>query len=37
MGAAKELSGAGEPDAIERGIEIIRKARKEIYAILAED
>jgi DNA-binding PadR family transcriptional regulator len=37
MSAAKQLSGAGEPAQIDRGIEVIQKARKEIYRILAED
>jgi DNA-binding PadR family transcriptional regulator len=35
--AAKQLSGAGDQSHVERGIEIIRKARQEIYRILAED
>ncbi len=35
--AAKQLSGAGELSHIDRGIEVIQKARKEIYRILAED
>jgi DNA-binding PadR family transcriptional regulator len=37
MGAAKQLSGAGEPAQLERGIDVIQKARKELYQILAED
>ena len=37
MGAAKQLSGAGEDAQVERGIAIIQKARKELYQILAED
>ncbi len=35
--AAKQLSGAGDKAHVERGIDIIRKARQEIYRILAED
>jgi DNA-binding PadR family transcriptional regulator len=37
MSAAKQLSGAGEDTQVARGIEVIQKARKEIYQILAED
>jgi DNA-binding PadR family transcriptional regulator len=37
MSAAKQLSGAGEPSQVERGIAVIQKARKELYQILAED
>jgi DNA-binding PadR family transcriptional regulator len=37
MNAAKQLSGAGENAQVERGIEVIKKARKELYQILAED
>jgi DNA-binding PadR family transcriptional regulator len=37
MGAAKQLSGAGENGQIERGIAVVQKARKELYQILAED
>ena len=37
MQAAKQLSGVGSPEQIGRGLEIIGKARKEIYRILAED
>jgi DNA-binding PadR family transcriptional regulator len=37
MGAAKQLSGAGETAQVERGIAVIQKARKELYQILAED
>jgi DNA-binding PadR family transcriptional regulator len=37
MSAAKQLSGAGEPAQVERGIAVIQKARKELYQILAED
>ena len=37
MGAAKQLSGAGESAQVERGIAIVQKARKELYQILAED
>jgi DNA-binding PadR family transcriptional regulator len=37
MGAAKQLSGAGEAAQVEKGIAVIQKARKELYQILAED
>jgi DNA-binding PadR family transcriptional regulator len=37
MQAAKQLSGVGSTEQIGRGLEIIGKARKEIYRILAED
>jgi DNA-binding PadR family transcriptional regulator len=37
MGAAKQLSGAGENAQVERGIAVVHKARKELYQILAED
>ncbi|HWE65317.1 MAG TPA: PadR family transcriptional regulator [Acidimicrobiales bacterium] len=37
MGAAKQLSGAGENTQIQRGVAVIQKARKELYQILAED
>jgi DNA-binding PadR family transcriptional regulator len=37
MLAAKQLSSVGSGDQIERGLDIIGKARKEIYRILAED
>ena len=37
MSAEKQLAGAGEKEQIERGITVIRKARKELYQILAED
>jgi DNA-binding PadR family transcriptional regulator len=37
MGAAKQLSAAGETAQVERGIAVIQKARKELYQILAED
>jgi DNA-binding PadR family transcriptional regulator len=37
MGAAKQLSGAGETSQVERGVAVINKARKELYQILAED
>jgi DNA-binding PadR family transcriptional regulator len=37
MSAAKQLSGAGEPSQLERGVAVIQKARKELYQILAED
>jgi len=37
LGAAKQLSGAGENAQVERGIAVVQKARKELYQILAED
>jgi DNA-binding PadR family transcriptional regulator len=37
MSAAKQLAGAGEAAQIERGLEVIRRARKELYQILGED
>jgi DNA-binding PadR family transcriptional regulator len=37
MSAAKQLSGAGENAQVERGIAVIKKARQELYQILAED
>ncbi len=37
MNAAKQLSGAGENAQVERGIAVIKKARQELYQILAED
>jgi len=37
MSAAKQLAGAGEKSQIDRGIEVIHRARKELYQILAED
>lgn len=37
VSAAKQLSGTGEGSQVERGIEVIRRARKEVYQILAED
>jgi DNA-binding PadR family transcriptional regulator len=37
MSAAKQLSGAGENEQVERGIAVVQKARKELYQILAED
>jgi DNA-binding PadR family transcriptional regulator len=37
MGAAKQLSGAGVESQVQRGIDIVQRARKEIYQILAED
>jgi DNA-binding PadR family transcriptional regulator len=37
LGAAKQLSGAGEQAQVERGIAVVQKARKELYQILAED
>ncbi len=35
--AAKQLAGDGESSQIERGIDVIQRARKELYQILAED
>ncbi len=37
MSAAKQLSGAGENEPVERGIAVVQRARKELYQILAED
>jgi DNA-binding PadR family transcriptional regulator len=37
MGAARQLSGAGENAQVQRGIDVVQKARKELYQILAED
>jgi DNA-binding PadR family transcriptional regulator len=37
MSAAKQVAGTGQTAAIERGIAVIQKARKELYQILAED
>ena len=37
MSAAKQLAGAGDTAQIERGLEVIQTARKEVYRILAED
>jgi DNA-binding PadR family transcriptional regulator len=37
MSAAKQLSGAGANAQVERGIAVIKKARQELYQILAED
>ncbi|MGO8860593.1 MAG: PadR family transcriptional regulator [Acidimicrobiales bacterium] len=37
MSAAKQLSGAGENEQVERGIAVVQRARKELYQILAED
>ena len=37
MSAAKQLAGAGRRSQLERGIEVIQRARKELYQILAED
>jgi len=37
MTAAKQLSGAGRNEQIERGTAVVQNARKEIYKILAED
>jgi DNA-binding PadR family transcriptional regulator len=35
--AAKQVAQAGNPDQIDRSVEIIQRARKELYQILAED
>jgi DNA-binding PadR family transcriptional regulator len=35
--AAKQVAHAGSPEQLDRGIEIIQRARKELYQILAED
>lgn len=37
ISAAKQLAGAGDPTQQERGVVVIRRARKELYQILAED
>jgi DNA-binding PadR family transcriptional regulator len=37
MGAAKQLSSAGQDAQVARGIEVVQKARKDLYQILAED
>ena len=37
MSAAKQLSGAGEGTQVERGIAVLKRARQELYQILAED
>ncbi len=37
MSAAKQLAGAGEGSQLDRAIEVIQRARKELYQILAED
>ncbi len=37
MSAAKQLSGAGAGPQVERGIAVLKAARREIYQILAED
>ncbi len=37
MGAAREISAAGDNAQVERGIGILKKARQELYQILAED
>ncbi len=35
--AAKQVASAGKPTQIERGIDVVQRARKELYQILAED
>ncbi len=35
--AAKQVAHTGKPDQLDRGIEIVQRARKELYQILAED
>jgi DNA-binding PadR family transcriptional regulator len=35
--AAKQVAHAGNPEQIDRAIEIVQRARKELYQILAED
>ena len=35
--AAKQVAHAGNPDQLDRAIEIAQRARKELYQILAED
>jgi DNA-binding PadR family transcriptional regulator len=35
--AAKQVAHAGNPEQLERAIEIVQRARKELYQILAED
>lgn len=35
--AAKQLAHAGRPEQLERGIAIVRKARQELYGLLAEE
>jgi len=37
MSAAKQVSMAGDPDQLQRGIAVVQRARKELYQILAED
>jgi hypothetical protein len=37
MDAAKQLSSSGANAQVGRGIEVVQKARKELYGILAED
>ena len=34
--AARQLSMAGSPEQVERGLEIVNRARKELYQVLAE-
>jgi DNA-binding PadR family transcriptional regulator len=35
--AAKQLAHAGRPEQLERGIAIVRKARQDLYGLLAEE
>jgi DNA-binding PadR family transcriptional regulator len=37
MSAAKQVAGADDGSQLDRGIEVIQRARKELYQILAED
>jgi DNA-binding PadR family transcriptional regulator len=37
VSAAKQLSSAGAQNQVERGIDVLQKARKELYQILGED
>ncbi len=37
MSAAKQLAAAAEGPQLDRGIEVIQRARKELYQILGED
>jgi DNA-binding PadR family transcriptional regulator len=37
MDAAKQLSSSGENAQVGRGVDVVQKARKELYRILAED
>jgi DNA-binding PadR family transcriptional regulator len=37
MAAAKQVAQTGQSEQLDRGIEIVRRARKELYQLLAED